>query len=320
MYQTIEKGTVMDIYDKKCIKPMLIAEQKEPFSSEDYIFELKFDGIRCIAYFDCNSVDLRNKKDVKIGPLFPELNDIYKQVKHKCILDGELIVTVNGKPDFYEIQRRVVLRDRFKIKLSADKLPATFIAYDILYLENKQLTSLPLLERKELLEKTVSENERFALSRYIDEKGIDLYNLVVNQELEGVVAKHKESKYYFDKRTKEWTKFKNLLDDEYVVCGYAFNRDGTNSLFLGQYRNDILIYKGNVSLGVVGQNFKRILKHNKITTPPFTFISHDNITWIEPTLVVSISYMYKTNSGALRQPVLKGFRDDKLPIECIENN
>lgn len=310
----------MDLYDKKCINPMLIAEQKEPFNSEDYIFELKFDGIRCIAYFDNSSVDLRNKKDVKIGPLFPELNDIYKQVNQKCILDGELIVTVNGKPDFYEVQRRIILRDRFKIKLSADKLPATFIAYDILYLENKQLTSLPLLERKELLETTVSENERFALSRYIDEKGIDLYNLVVTQELEGVVAKHKESKYYFNKRSKDWVKIKNEQDDDYIICGYAFNRDGTNSLLLGQYKNGILNYKGNVSLGVVGQNFKRILKHPKLTVPPFNFKMNNNITWIEPTLVASIRYMHKTSSGALRQPVFKGFRDDKLPFECIDSN
>lgn len=310
----------MDLFDKKGIKPMLIANQQEPFNSQDYIFELKFDGIRCIAYFDDNCVDLRNKRDMKLGPLFPELNDTYKQIKYKCILDGELIVTVGGKPDFFEVQRRAILRDKFKIRLAANKLPVTFIAYDILYFKNEQITNYPLLKRKEILNDTVIENERIAISRYIDEKGIDLYNLVVKQELEGVVAKEKESRYYFDKRTKEWTKFKNLLDDDYVVCGYAFNRDGTNSLFLGQYNNNKLVYKGNVSLGVVGQNFKRILKHPKRAISPFTFKQHDNITWIEPTLVISVSYMYKTDSGALRQPVLKGFRDDKLPTECIENS
>lgn len=310
----------MDLFSKKGIKPMLIANQQEPFSSKDYIFELKLDGIRCIAYLDNNYIDLRNKRDMKLGPLFPELEDIHKQVKYKCILDGELIVTVDGKPDFFEVQRRAILRNKFKIKLAANKLPVTFIAYDILYFNNEQITSYPLLKRKELLNNTIIESDRIAISRYIEEKGIDLYNLVVKQELEGVVAKEKESRYYFDKRSKEWTKFKNLLDDDYVVCGYAFNRDGTNSLFLGQYSNDKLVYKGNVSLGVVGQNFKRILRHNKANNPPFAFNSNDKITWIEPTLVISVSYMYKTSSGALRQPVFKGFRDDKLPIECMENN
>lgn len=115
----------MDLFSKKGIKPMLIANQQEPFSSEDYIFELKFDGIRCIAYLDNNYVDLRNKRDMKLGQLFPELEDLFKQVKYKCILDGELIVTVDGKPDFFEVQRRAILRDRFKIKLSANKLPVT---------------------------------------------------------------------------------------------------------------------------------------------------------------------------------------------------
>lgn len=115
----------MELFNKKGIKPMLIAEQREPFNSENYLFELKFDGIRCIGYFDNDSVDFRNKRDMKLSSLFPELQEIYKQIKKKCILDGELIVTINGKPDFYEVQRRAILRDSFKIKLAADKLPAT---------------------------------------------------------------------------------------------------------------------------------------------------------------------------------------------------
>lgn len=309
----------MDIFEKKGIKPMLIAEQKEPFNSSDYIFELKFDGIRSIAYFDENTVDIRNKRDMELNSLFPELHNIYKQVKHKCILDGELIVTVNGKPDFYEVQRRAVLRDPFKIKLAAAKLPVNFVVYDILYFNDKQITTYPLMERKKILDETIEENDRISVSRYIDEKGIDLYNLVIKQDLEGVVAKHKDSKYYFDKRTKDWMKIKYLKDDDYVICGYTFNKDGMNSLFLGQYKDNQLIYKGNVSLGVNGQNFRKIMKHPKLITSPITSLkSNSNIVWIKPDLVATISYMYKTSSGALRQAVFKGFREDKLPNECLD--
>ena len=93
----------MDIFSSKGIKPMLIAEQVDPYDDHDSIFELKLDGIRCIAYCDNNSVDMRNKRDMKLLPRFPELKDIYKCCREKCILDGELNVLANGKPDFYKV-------------------------------------------------------------------------------------------------------------------------------------------------------------------------------------------------------------------------
>lgn len=90
----------MDIFETKAIHPMLISEQTEPYNDRDSIFELKIDGIRCIAYCDGNSVDLRNKRDMKLLSRFPELQDLNKMCKDKCILDGELNILVNGKPDF----------------------------------------------------------------------------------------------------------------------------------------------------------------------------------------------------------------------------
>lgn len=123
----------MDIFDNKNIHPMLIAEQVEPYNDSESIFELKLDGIRCIAYCDNNSVDLRNKRELKLLPRFPELMDLYKGCKQKCILDGELNVLVNNKTDFYEVQKRTLLTDQFKIQLSCSKYPANFVAYDILY-------------------------------------------------------------------------------------------------------------------------------------------------------------------------------------------
>ncbi|GAA0220874.1 ATP-dependent DNA ligase [Metaclostridioides mangenotii] len=98
----------MDIFDEKGIKPMLIAEMQEAFDSPDYIFELKLDGIRCIAYLDNDSTDLRNKRDFKLISRFPELDQLHRYVNEKCILDGELIAMKNGVPDFYELQRRIL--------------------------------------------------------------------------------------------------------------------------------------------------------------------------------------------------------------------
>lgn len=93
-------------YDRK-VSPMLIKEEKPPFDSEDYIYELKFDGIRCVAYLDDSVVDLRNRRTVEITSLFPELQNINKQVSDRCILDGELVVLIDGKPDFYEVKEEL---------------------------------------------------------------------------------------------------------------------------------------------------------------------------------------------------------------------
>ena len=209
----------MDLFERKRIKPMLIGESQEAFNSPDYIYELKLDGHRCVAYLDMDSTDLRNKRDVKLLSKFPELLNINKQVKCRCILDGELIVIKDGKPDFDEIQRRSLMSNTFKIQLLASKLPASFTAFDILYYDDHLVTDLPLIDRRKLLEKVVKENERIAISRYIEERGIEFYQLAKQNELEGIVAKRKDSKYYFDKRTKDWIKIKYLLDDDFVVCG-----------------------------------------------------------------------------------------------------
>ena len=135
----------MNLFEKRDIKAMLISEEKEAFDDENYIYELKLDGIRCLAYIDKNSVDLRNKRNDKVLFRYPELNDIYKQLNcENAILDGEIFILKDKKTDFYEMQRRSLMSDKFKIELSSKKLPVSFSAFDILYKDNEQLTDLPL--------------------------------------------------------------------------------------------------------------------------------------------------------------------------------
>ncbi|MDR3665538.1 MAG: RNA ligase family protein, partial [Ignavibacteriaceae bacterium] len=185
----------MDLFEGKNIKPMLIGEIQEAFDNPDYIYELKLDGERCIAYLDKDSTDLRNKRNIKMLAKVPELSNIHKQVNCRCILDGELIVIKGGKPNFFEIQRRSLMSNSFKIQLASSKLPATFTAFDILYYDDHEVTELPLIKRKALLNKVLIENERIAISRYIDEQGVQFYQLAEQNQLEGIVAKRKESKY-----------------------------------------------------------------------------------------------------------------------------
>jgi ATP-dependent DNA ligase len=309
----------MDIFDSKNISPMLISEMMEPFDSEDYIYEIKFDGIRSISYLD-KDTDTRNKRNKLMTPIFPELADLYQQVKDKCILDHELVVLKNGVPDFYEVQKRALMSNPFKIKLAAERYPASIIAYDILYYNNKDITMLPLLERKKYLEDTVIENNLIAISRYVENNGIQLFELVKQQNLEGIVAKKRQSLYWQGKKTKDWIKCKIMATDDCVICGYIPKENNMTSLVLGQYDGNDLVYRGHVTLGVS----MRLLQQQGFTVAkesPFEYIPKGNeeATWIEPTLVGIVESM-PTEKEAFRQPTFKGFRDDKSPRDCQINN
>lgn len=311
-----------DLLENKNIKPMLIGVTGEAFDSPDFLFELKFDGERCIAYLSSDRTELRNKMNMPILPKFPELKDIHRQVTANVILDGELIVTVGGKPDFFEVQRRSLLSNSFKIDLGAANAPATFVAFDILYMDGQDLTSKPLTERKQILESAFVEAERLARSRFIDEHGTALYSLAEEQEFEGIIAKRKDSIYVQDKRTKDWIKIKNLQNDNYVICGYILKDNSVVSLVLGQYAEDALKYKGHVPLEVSGSAFEEIRKVRRLSEAPFTEPApkgNEEAYWVEPVLVCTVKYMEKHPNGSLRQPVFKGLREGKYPRECAES-
>ncbi len=305
----------MDIFDKKDISPMLISEMQDPFDSEDYIYEIKWDGIRCVSYLD-ETTDMRNKRNKLMIPIFPELENLYKQVKVKCILDHELLVLKNGSPDFYEIQKRALMTNPFKIKLSSEKYPASIIAYDILYYQDRDITGLPIIERKKYLQDAVVENNLISVSMYIENNGIMLFNLVKDKGLEGIVAKRKNSLYWQGKKSKDWIKCKVMSTDDCIICGYILKANNMTSLVLGQYDGDKLIYRGHVTLGAS----LRILNQHKykvIDYSPFGFVPDGNndAVWLAPELVCIVESM-PTEKDSFRQPVFKGIRDDKIALEC----
>ncbi|HBD00442.1 MAG TPA: DNA ligase [Lachnoclostridium sp.] len=305
----------MDIFENRKISPMLIAEMRVPFDSPDYIYEIKWDGIRCVSYLDTKT-DIRNKRNKLMAPIFPELQNLHEQVKVKCILDHELLVLRNGMPEFYEVQKRTTMTNPFKIKLSSDRYPASIIAYDILYYKDKDITMLPLIERKKYLHDVVIENEMISVSRYVEDNGVMLFNLVKEKGLEGVVAKKKSSLYWQGKRSKDWIKFKVLDSDDCVICGYIIKEKSMTSLIIGQYDEDVLIYKGHVTLGVS----LRILNqydYKVIDYSPFGYVpqGNDNAVWLAPELVCIVESM-PTEKGGFRQPVFKGIREDKTALEC----
>ena len=307
----------MDMFDEKEIAPMLIGAEEPAFDDPDYIYELKLDGVRCIVYADGDYLEIRNKRNVRLLPNFPELKGIQKQIKKKCILDGELYIFKDGRTDFSEIQRRALMNGgSFKTELLAKKLPASFTAFDVLYLEGEDITKKPLMDRKKILDKLIKENDRITISRYIENDGITLYNLTKEKDLEGIVAKKKDSKYFFGKRTKEWIKCKNMIEIDYVITGYIHKDNNMISLILGLYDGKKLIYKGHATLGA---SLSYVQDHSKVAgNCPFAEIPEGNerANWIQPHLVGTVKFMEFTTSGGMRQPVFKGYRDDKKVTDC----
>lgn len=314
----------MDIWETRPVAPMLIGREGEAFDHPDYIYELKLDGERCVAYLDPKKgTELYNKRANKLISKVPELQNIHKQVRKPCILDGELIVAVDGKPDFSKIQRRSLMTNTLRIEMAAAQYPASFVAYDILYLDGKEVMGLPLLERKKLLQKTVKETERISISRYIPEQGTALYKLTEEQGLEGIVAKPKGSKYFPGIRSKDWIKIKNLLDDDFVICGYIRKSAHMTSLVLGQYNaKGELLYRGHVTLGISRKDFSIIENTPQLQKPLFSSYpkdksGNDRAVWIQPELVCTVKFMERTANGGMRQPVYKGLRMDKRPEDCL---
>ena len=267
---------------------------------------------RCLGYFDGSRVYLRNKRNLELLPKFPELEGIGKRVKGKTVLDGELVMLKGGVPDFYELQRRTLLADKFKIRMAASMNPASFVAFDCLY-DGKQVMDQPLLARKERLQDAVKEDAGIAVSRFIHSDGTGLFRLADERELEGVAAKRSGSFYYPGKRTKDWVKFKRMADEDFIICGYIRKKDKAVSIILGKSGRKGLAYKGHVTLGVsaaVIGNLRRWPGQPFMEYPSGS--GNEAAVWVYPEKVCTVEYMPNTKNS-LRQAVFKGIREDMKP-------
>lgn len=303
----------MDVFDAKNISPMLLGERKEPFDNEDYIYELKLDGMRCLIYLGENSTVIKNRKNRDITLTFPELSDLHKAVTEKCILDGELVFTRDGKPDFFALQSRSFMTDHFKIKLKAKSSSISFVAFDIVYYKDKMITSLPLMDRKQILQNTVKENERISVSRFISTRGVEFFRLAKQQGLEGIVAKRKDSKYLCGKRSNDWLKIKVMFEEDFIICGYRLKNGEVKELVLCKYDNTSTLVLQKIIAFNLSREIESKLKEASKSAPLFDI---KNIEWIELKLVCTVSYLEITKNGSMRQPFFKGLRDDVDVTEC----
>ena len=310
------------------IKPML-AYPAKPFNSEKHIFELKFDGTRCIAFIKNKEVKLQNRRLLDITKRYPELKKIYNEVDAKeAILDGEIVVLSKGRPDFNKLQYREHAQDEFRIRILSEKMPAFYIIFDILYLNGKDLTKEKLIKRKEILRKIISREKRIIVSEYIFEKGKKFYEQAIAKGFEGIMAKHIESPYIIGERSKFWLKIKKSKTIDCVICGYT-EGEGTRKDYFGSLVLGCILSKEPLTLhhlGQVGTGFSedmlKFLKERleKIKTESLRFKAKPEIqrevTWVLPRYVCEVEFLELTKDKKLRAPVFKRLRDDKAPEEC----
>ncbi|MDD4188442.1 MAG: RNA ligase family protein [Bacilli bacterium] len=287
----------------KNISPMLLSEIKNPFDDSNYLFELKIDGVRALIIINNNKLIIKNKLGVDITYRYPEFQKL--KFNKNIIFDGEIASLVDGKPSFEKLKKRMTLKNESKINKIFKTNPTVFLVFDIIY-ENKDLTTLPLIERKNILNK-YSDNNLFIKLEYILEKGIDLFKLAVDNNLEGIVAKKKDSFYYPNKRVKEWIKIKNWQTDEFIIFGYKEEKDKhVATLLIGEKVNNKYLLIGTISIGKKNIDYKTI-KNNKIDNN--SSIKKDGYINILPTLKCIVEYMERTKSGKLRQPHFRGLKN-----------
>lgn len=295
------------------VRPMLCTLLKEPFDNPDYIFEIKWDGYRIMAYKADDSIELRSRGGHDYTRKYPPVIQALEQVSGQFVIDGEVVVlNKEGKPDFDALQ-----------KFNGQKSGALFYVFDILWLDGRDLMRLPLIDRKQILKDLVSGN---SVIRYSDhfENGIELFQQARQMNLEGIIAKHRSSAYLPDRRAREWYKIPTEVRQEFVVGGWIESETRTfRTLLFGAYKGKELQWIGHAGGGFKDREMTNILgklKSIEVEASPFANnVEYDGVVhWVRPDLVANIKYATFTRSGKIRKPaIFLGFREDKLPEEVL---
>lgn len=288
----------MSLWNKD-IKPMLLGEIEEVFDSKEYLYEVKYDGIRVLVFVSKDKVVIRSRYGIDITGLFPEMMVLCKMVECNVIFDGEIIMLDNNKVSFSKLQKRIHLKNKKTIEFLSKTNPVIFICFDIIY-EGKDLINLSLLERKDVLS-NYKDNDVFIKSTYVIGDGTKLFNAIKKLDMEGIVAKKINSKYLVNERSDNWLKIKNYKSGNFIILGYI-NKEESHviSLVLGEYLNKKIVYVGKVILGKKRNLTDKILKMKK--SKAVVKIKDKDVIYIKPEIKCLIKYLERTENGLLRQP------------------
>ncbi len=313
------------------IHPMLAATATKPFDDPNWLFEIKWDGYRAVAFIEDGSLRLVSRTQNDLTKQFPELHDLPRFVRAKrAILDGEIVALDDqGRPSFSLMQQRTGFRPGKHRLPGRQGVPIIYYAFDLLYLDGKDLRRVGLEQRKQQLQSVIENSAVVHFSDHYPEKGITLFEAARQRGLEGIVAK-KRSSTYDEKRSGEWLKIKITTSQECVIGGYTDpegSREHFGALVLGLYdKQDRLVHVGQVGTGFDQKTLKEIgdrLRPLATKNNPFhgEVAALRKVHFVRPELVAEIKFSEWTHETAeggmkLRAPVFMGLRADKSPEEC----
>ncbi len=293
------------------VEPMLATLTEDYFADEDWIYERKLDGERCLGFKDkATKLMTRNRK--KANNNYPEIIDALDRIKGSFIVDGEIVAFDRGKTSFAKLQPRM------HAKKPDRSIKVFYYLFDILFQNGEDLRELALEERKKRL-KSLNFDDPVRYLRYRRKDGLKYHKEACSKGWEGIIAK--DSKYkYVHSRSKKWLKFKCVDEQEFVIGGYTDpkgSRIGFGALLLGYYEGGKLKYAGMVGTGfndemlkALGDKLKGISQEKK----PFKdSVKAKNANWVKPELVCEVKFTEWTHDGKLRHPSFNGLRRDKPP-------
>jgi bifunctional non-homologous end joining protein LigD len=305
------------------IAPMLATPAAALPEGPEWLFELKWDGVRALLFLADGEVKLLSRTGRRIEKQYPELAEISPALTAtSAILDGEIVaLDERGRPSFGLLQPRIGATSKAVGQLSRQQ-PVTYFVFDLLYLNGYDLRAVPLSERKRLLSAILSAHPRLRHSDHYPASGKKLFEFARQYELEGVLAKRAASPYE-SRRSSEWLKIKVTARQEFVICGYTHgDREYFGALVLGVYEKKKLRWVGNVGAGFDQQLLRDVhkrLQPLRISTAHFREMPgiREEITWVKPDLVCSVKFGSWTAEGRLRAPVFVGLREDVKPEDCV---
>lgn len=328
----IDPASVRPFPDR--VLPMLAHSAAYPENPQEYAFELKWDGIRALAYIDHGRLTLRSRNLNNITSHYPELTPLADALRgRQVVLDGEIVAPdESGRPSFGRLQGRLGVVQRGLAQKRAADVPVVYIVFDILYLDGHDLMTLPYEERRAYLEGLALHGPAWRTSPTSLGDGRALLDM---EGWEGVVAKRLGSVYEPGARSRAWIKLKQQRRQELVIGGWSAGRGARagriGALLVGYYEfaadeteRPRFLYAGSVGTGFTERTLhgvQRLLEPDVRPTSPFdTPVDKKDVTFVEPRYVAEFEFTEWTSDGKLRHPSFKGLREDKDPRTIVRED
>ncbi len=309
------------------LTPMLATLVDKPFDEDGWLYEIKWDGYRALAFLNKGKVELKSRNSKSFNEKFYPVTKALQQWKINAVVDGEVaVINDKGISNFGALQN-------WRSEADGELL---YYLFDVLWLEGKDLTSLPLTERRMILDSIMPDHPLIRQSKAFDESGMHFFETAKKMGLEGIIAKKADSQYHPGARSPEWLKIKANKRQEMVIGGFTRNDDSSklfSALLLGVFDGGKLVYTGKAGTGFNAKMQEEMMKQFKpliIKTPPFTETPdinkptrfrpdppHATATWLKPQLVCEISFTEMTSDGVMRHPSFEAMRVDKKATDVI---